>query len=317
MKKIAGLILTVGIILSSTICGAASKFVPTKEFTFVVPFEAGGNSDIPARIFAKYMTKYSKTEVKVLNLPGAGGRSGAKEVMKAKPDGYTFIQQPVGYPMQAALGVADFTYENFQPIGYWLDSSLALVVNAKSDYKTMKDLIAAAKKAPGQVKMGSVTGTLPLFAVLEVEKQKKITFKKVDLAGGSKAPELLGNRIDGYIDGFGSVKQFVDGGQFRCLGIITDQRLSGYENIPTFKELGFKKVDFLKQTFGLWAPKGTPKAAVNYINNLVKQAAEDPGCIKELGNLSYIPKYASTKKYIADMKQVYADFRAAAQGLIK
>jgi len=105
-------------------------YVPTKDFTWVVPFSAGGNSDIPARIFAKYMSKYSDNKIKITNIVGAGGKAGAREVMNSTPDGSMLIMQPVGYPMQYALGVADFTYEDFAPIGQWLSSTLAVVVNA-------------------------------------------------------------------------------------------------------------------------------------------------------------------------------------------
>jgi tripartite-type tricarboxylate transporter receptor subunit TctC len=214
------------------------EYVPKKEINFVVPFDAGGNSDIPARIFSKYMSKYSAKQVKVVNIVGSGGKVGANEVKKAEPDGSMLVMQPVGYPMQYALGTADFTYKDFEPVGLWLDSSLAIVVNAKSEYKTLDDLINAAKAKPGTIKIGSVTGTLPLFAAIEIELQKGVEFNKVDLAGSSKAPELLGNRIDGYIDGFGAVKQYIESGEFRCLGIINDNEVVGYDSLDTFCDVG-------------------------------------------------------------------------------
>lgn len=295
---------------------AKGEYVPEKEITFVVPFAAGGNSDIPARIFAKYMSKYSVQDVKVVNITGSGGRVGAKEVMKAEADGSMLIMQPVGYPMQYALGVADFTYEDFEPIGQWLDSQLAIVVNADSEYETLDDLVKAAKANPGTVKMGSVTGTLPLFALIEIEKQNEIEFNKVDLSGASKAPELLGNRIDGYIDGFGAIKQYVDGGEFRCLGIITDNEIVGYEDLDTFKELGYENYEYLKQAFGLWATKGTPVEAVEYVNNLIKQAAEDPECIEELNALAYSPAHSTVEDYTKSMEETYAAFQETAKSII-
>lgn len=292
------------------------EWIPNEDITFVVPFNAGGNSDIPARIFAKYMTKYSDVEVKVTNIVGAGGKAGAREVMKADNDGSMLIMQPVGYPMQYALGVAEFTYEDFQPIGQWLDSTLAVVVNAESSYMTMDDLVAAAKADPGVIKMGSVTGTLPLFATIEIEMQKGVEFNKVDLAGQSKAPELLSSRIDGYIDGFGAVKQYIDSGQFRCLGIISDVKVNGYESIPTFTEAGFSDYQYLKQAFGLWAPKGTPAPIIDYINNLIKEAATDPDCIAEINALGISPAYNSVEEYTANMKATYEKFQDVARYIV-
>lgn len=293
----------------------SGAYEPSKSFQFVVPFEAGGNSDIPARIFAKYMGNYSSQSVEVVNITGAGGRVGAKEVMNAEPDGSTLLMQPVGYPMQYAMGVADFTYEDFDMIGTWCDSSLALVVKADSPYQTLDDLIHAAKEKPETIKMGSVTGTLPLFAILEIEKQKDVKFHKVDLSGGSKAPELLGGRVDGYIDGFASVKQYIDGNQFRCLAVINDRDIEGYEQLDNFQELGFTNYDYLKQTFGMWAPKGTPEEAVDYVNHLIKQASEDPDCIAEMKALSYDTSYTTVEEYTNLMKDTYAAFEEAAKGI--
>jgi len=291
-------------------------YVPAKDITFVVPFSAGGNSDIPARIFAKYMTRYSDVEVKVTNIVGSGGKTGAKEVMKSDPDGSMIIMQPVGYPMQYGLGVADFTYEDFAPIGQWLDSTLAVVVNADSEFQTMDDLIKAARANPETLKMGSVTGTLPLFAIIEIEMQKDIVFHKVDLAGASKAPELLSGRIDGYIDGFGAVKQYIESDQFRCLGIISDVPIKGFESIPTFTEAGFSNYEYLKQAFGVWAPKNTPAVVVEYINNLIYQAANDQECIDELQALAYSPAHTTVEEYTKSMELTYAKFQEVAKKII-
>jgi tripartite-type tricarboxylate transporter receptor subunit TctC len=174
-------------------------------------------------------------------------------------------------------------------------------------------LVAAAKANPGTIKLGSVTGTLPLFAIIEIELQKKVTFNKVDLAGASKAPELLGNRIDGYIDGFGAVKQYIESGQFRCLAVISDTPVKRFEDIPTFTKAGFSNFGYLKQSFGMWAPKGTPPEAVQYINNLIYKAANDPGCISELEALAYSPAHTTVAEYTENMKNIYAKFKEVAK----
>lgn len=328
MKKLLSIVCALAVLATMAACAPKSNpapaqegstngtWEPEKKINFVIPYEAGGNTDIPARVFAKYMSKYSAQEVEITNQPGSGGRAGAKKVMNAKADGYTVLLQPSAYPMQSALGIADFTYLDFAPIGYWLDSSMVVVVNAKSDYKTMDDLINAAKASPDTIKMGSVTGTLPLFGVLAIEEQKGVTFNKVDLSGASKSPELLGNRIDGYIDGFGSVKQFVDSGDFRCLGVIDTRKIEGYPDIPTFDELGFTNFSYLKQDFGMWAPKGTPPEAISYINNLIKQASEDEECIAELAAMNYMPKHTTTEEYVAVMEEIYTEFQEAAKSVV-
>ena len=292
----------------------STVWTPQKEITFVVPYEAGGNSDIPARVFAKYMSKYSAVSVSVTNIVGAGGRTGALEVQKADPDGYTVVMQPVAYPMQYSLGIAKFSYEDFEMVGRWLNSSLAIVVNSSSPYQTLSDLVEAARKNPGTVKMGSKTQTLPLFAIMDLEAKEGIEFLRVDL--DQKAPELLSNRIDAYIDGFGSVRDYVLSGSFRCLGIISSEEVPGFENLSTYKELGYTDYEYLMQSFGMWAPKGTPEAACEYINNLIKLAAEDTECIAELQALGYEPTWLSIADYTAVMNETYKKFEEEASRIL-
>ncbi|ONI38349.1 hypothetical protein AN639_01885 [Candidatus Epulonipiscium fishelsonii] len=292
-------------------------FTPSESINIIIPYEAGGNSDIPARIMAQYMDEATETDIKITNIVGAGGRTGFEEMLKSDPDGYTVALHSSGFIMQHALGIAKFTPTDAEPIGYLIDSSMAVVVSADSPYQTMDDLIEAAKATPGEIKMGSVTGTLPLFGILQIEQEKGVEFNKVDLSGNSKAPELLGGRIDGYLDGFGAVKQYIDSGDFRCLGIIASEPQVGYEDIPTFAELGFENYAYLKQDFGLWAPKDTPEPIVDYINNLISEASENPQCIEELQNISFKPKHTETTQYVEDLTANYAAFGEAAQAVIQ
>lgn len=295
----------------------AAAWTPEKEITIVVPYEAGGNTDIPTRIFAQYMSKYSDQEVTITNIVGAGGRTGVKEVMGADPDGYTLVLQASGFAMQSALGIADFTYEDLDEVGYFLDSSMAIVVRADSAYETLDDLIQAAKDNPGNVKMGSVSGTLPLFGSLYLEEKNGITFNNVDLDGAAKATELLGSRIETYIDGFGAVKQYIDSGDFRCLAIFSDTPPAGYEDIPTLGELGYEGYGYLKQNFGIWAPKGTDPAAIAYVNNLLKLASEDEECLAGLEAISYGVCYTTPEEHTAILEETYAAFEKAAEMIVQ
>ena len=301
----------------SSASAQSGEWTPSEDITIIVPYEAGGNTDIPTRIFAKYMEKYADVGITITNIEGAGGRTGANEAMRSDPDGFTYLLQSSGFIMQYALGLADFNYEDFEPVGYFLDSSMAMVVAADSPYQTLDDFIEAARQNPGQLKVGSVSGTLPLFGVLYLEEQNDVTFNKVDLGVGAKAPEVMSHRIESYIDGFGAVKQFIDSGDFRCLAIFGETPVPGYEDIPTLGQLGYEDYGYLKQNFGFWAPKGTPAKAVEYFNSLIKQATADPECIEELSVLAYLPMYTTPEEYNELLKTAYADFDTAAQGLVK
>jgi tripartite-type tricarboxylate transporter receptor subunit TctC len=288
---------------STTVDG---EWEPTKDITWIVPYEAGGNSDIMARVYAKSLSKYSSKSINITNVSGAGGRTGAEQVKNTTPDGYTYLLQPVAYPMQKSLGLAKFTYTDFDMVTQWVGSTLAVVVNADSEYQTLDDLLNAAKANPKDIKMGSRTGTLPLFAILDLQSRADVEFNVVDL--DQKAPELLSNRIDCYIDGIGSLKQYIDSGKFRCLAFITSTEVPGYEDIPTYKSLGFTDYEYLQQTFGMWAPKGTNPAAIEYMNDLAKQASEDPDLIADFENLGVVPKYLTTEEYTDYMDITYNSF---------
>ena len=229
-------------------------------------------------------------------------------------DGSVILMQPVAYPMQHSMGVASFTYEDFEPVGQWLDSCLALVVNSSSGIENLEQFIAKAKETPGAVKLGSVSGTLPMFAAMYLQQQSGAEFNLVDLSH-NKAPELMSNRVDAYIDGFGAVKQYVDSGEFTCIALFTDTDLEGYEQLDTLAELGYSGYEYLKQSFGMWAPKGTPAQAVAYINNVMKQAAEDPACQEELKAAGFAAAYMTVEDYTSFMADTYAKFQEAAAGL--
>lgn len=306
MKRLVSVVLMIAAL--AAVAGAQAGDFPSKPITFVVPFDAGGTADIPARILAKYMGKYSAKPVNVVNIVGAGGAIGAREVMRAKPDGYTVLHIPAGFPMQYALGSVDFSYKDFESVCVWLDSYLAIVVRADSKYKTLADLVNAARGKPDAVKLGTVSGTLPFFAGLKIEDHEKVNFKNMDLGAGAKAPELLGGRIDTYIDGFGAVQAFIKGGQFRALGVYANSRLPGWDNIPTFKEMGYQNTAFLDQMFGMWAPKGTPEAQLDYIGELVRKATEDPAYQADVRKLSYGPRYTPRNEYEPLLVDVYAAF---------
>lgn len=297
--------LTVLLLLLSTVAFAHAEWKPTKDIMFIVGFDAGGAADIPARIVAKHMTKYSDVNIIVNNIVGSGGRIAANQVRESAPDGYTYLHIPVGYFLQAALGNADFTYEDFDTVTMWCDSWVGLVVRADSEYNTYEDYINAAKQNPGKIRAGAVSGTLPQLATLAIAEKEDISLNIVDLGSNNKATELLSGRIDSYIDAVGQYKQYIESGDFRCLMVFAHEgsNVPGYEEIPTAEALGYENIDYLLQSFGMWAPKGTDKEAMNYMLDLIKKASEDPDCQAELAALGYGARWDEPEKY----QQICAD----------
>lgn len=329
MKKHLSLALVIAMLILTAGCGGApsapvsgddavtdGQWKPKKDITFVVPFDAGGTADIPARIISKYLTKYSDKPVNVVNMPGAGGRVGAKRVQNENPDGHMFTHVPTGFFMQKATGVADFSYEDFYPVTSWCDSWVGLVVKADSPYNTYEEFVAAAKAKPGELKVGGATGTLPLLAEMAIEEKEGIKFNLVDLGSAAKSPELLSGRVEAYMDGVGALKQYVDAKEFKCLMIFSYEPVPGFDGVPIAAELGYENFEYLLQSFGMWAPKDTPKEAVDYMANLVKLASEDPECIAEFEKLCYGTRYDTPEEYLKVCETVMADTVEAVKPLM-
>lgn len=314
MKKIIAFVLVFALLLTLSACGEkpqpentqSGEFKPTKDITFVVGFDAGGSADIPARIVAKYMQKYAGVNVIVTNIVGSSGKVAANQVKKAANDGYTVLHVPVGYYLQYALGNADFTYEDFTPVTMWCDSWVGLVVRKDAPYDTYQEYIDYAKANPGKLKAGSVSGTLPQLATLAVAQKEDVKFNMVDLGSNNKATELLSGRIDSYVDAVGQVKQYIDSGDFKCLTVFNYEgtKVPGFEKVPSAESLGFKDFDYLLQSFGMWAPKGTPDAAVNYLAGLIEKVSKDANCIAELNALGYGTRYDTPSDYAKICKNV-------------
>ena len=288
---------------SKTETVAASSWKPEKEIKVIIPFNAGGSSDVACRILVEYMNKYSEADFVVENLPGSAGQVGMEACAAANPDGYTIVSIPTGWFMSYALGNVDKTYSDYTPVTIWADSSMALVVNSKSGYDSYSDFIEAAKSK--KLLIGGVAGTLPTLAEYVMAKQEGFEFSFTDMEEKAKQTELLSNRVDAYVDAFASIEQYLESGDFNCLALYSNVKLEGYEEIPSLQELGYDfDTDFLSQRYSFWGPKDMDADAVLYINNVVKQASEDPECKKALEDLFYSPSWMEVNEYNAYCEKV-------------
>lgn len=302
--------------------GAAGQVIeapegfPDKDITLVNPYEAGGTSDIPARIYADYISGLMDgAMMNVTDVTGSGGAVGAQQVMSSPSDGYTLLVAPAGYAMQYAKGSCEFTYEDFKPVSLFVTSYLGMAVNSASGISTYEELVQAAKDRPGELKFGVATGGLPMFCVLAMEKQEGIKFNIVDIGGTTlKAPELLSGRIDVMIDSLAGLGSYVDSGDFNILGLYADERFANYPDVPTFSELGYE-TNVMNQVFGIWAPKDTPDDIVAYLSSLFGAAASDEGVKKQLADLTYSASYIPTDEYVEYLSKMYADFQEFAKEL--
>jgi tripartite-type tricarboxylate transporter receptor subunit TctC len=260
----------------------AQDAYPTKPVTMIAPFPPGGVADIVGRPLAAAMEKTLKQPVLVVNRSGAGGAVGTTAVAKAAPDGYTILMSlssisifPVSDPMNGKP--APYQLRDFAPIALVTADPTVLVVAADSPYKTIQEFIAAAKAYPNQMNYSSsgVYGTLhvamEMFASAAGIKMFHVPYQ----GGGPAVAALLGGQVHALASGPAAAVGQIKGGKMRALAGWGDKRLPLFPDLPTFKELGYKDVEFYIWS-GVLAPAATPAPVLLRLREAVRAAVADP-----------------------------------------
>ncbi len=287
----------------------AAQDFPSKPVQLMVAYPPGGSTDIGARIVAAIAEKAMGQPMIVVNKGGAGGQVGWTELSRQKPDGYYigFINLP-GFntvildPERQAI----FDTKSFTPIINQVLDPGVIWVKADSPFKTLKDLIEAAKKAPGTLR-AATTGILSddHLAILMVEEAAPgVNFRIVHLEGGAaQMKETLGGNVDVSFDNVGSIVKQVQGGLVRALAVTDPQRSKFLPDVPTTVELGFPTV-ISNSTRGIAGPKGMDPKLVARLQEIFKAAMEDPEHVKKLEEVGLGIKVmvgAEYEKYYADL----------------
>jgi tripartite-type tricarboxylate transporter receptor subunit TctC len=266
---------------------ASAQEYPTRPINLIVAFPAGGSTDIGARVLAGIAEKMIGQPIVVVNKGGAGGQVGWTELARAKPDGYTigFLNLPATNttildPARQAI----FNEQSFTPIANQVLDPGAIWVAANSPYKTLKDLLDAAKAKPGTVR-AATTGILSddHLAILMVEEANPgVSFRIVHLLGGAaQMKETLAGNIDVSFDNVGGIVPQVKAGQVRALAVLDAERSKFLPDVPTAKELGMPNV-ISSSTRGIAGPKGMDPAVVKKLQDVLVKAMADPDHVKRL-----------------------------------
>ena len=268
--------------LLSVFCNAsfAQSNYPNKPINFIVPYGAGGSADSRSRQIAQKMSVLLKQPIVVDNKPGAGGNIGTEAIVRAAPDGYT-----IGMGNFAPMAVNKTLFGNLRydpetdltPIVLIEKGPLVLVVNPNSPYKTVQDIVVAAKAKPGVLTFssGGIGGSHQLSAEL-FELNAGIQMIHVPYKSGSAAlTDLMAGNVDLMFDQMYSAVPSIKADKIRPLAITSKKRSPLLPNIPSFAELGYPKVEVLNWQ-GLIAPKGTPKAIIDKLNAAANEALKDP-----------------------------------------
>jgi tripartite-type tricarboxylate transporter receptor subunit TctC len=246
---------------------APAQDFPTKPIRWVVPFPTGGTNDVIARAVGQELSKAWGQPVVIDNRGGASGTIGTREVAQAAPDGHTIL---IGTSLTHAANAALFAklpydiVRDFQPVTLLSRITHVLVVPAKSPYRSVKELVDAARAQPGKLSFGSSSPGSAAQVIGELLKLRAgVDMTHVPYKGiAQQVSDLAGGHLTFSFSTLGGVRGQIEGGTLRVLAVDADTRLAALPNVPTMKESGAIQ-DPVPAWFGLFVPAGTPRPIVD------------------------------------------------------
>ncbi len=316
-------------VLSAFVAALAALLIPSvapaqlaaKPVVLIVPFAAGGNLDLIARIIAPALMQHLGRTVVVQNKVGAGGVIGTTEVARAEPDGSTLlVTTPNAIVVTPRMMTTSYSLDSFVSAGIISSTSLALVVRSDNKrFGNFADLMAYAKANPGKVTMGnSSIGTTNHVAILVLQDVAGLDFNIITYKGSGPATiDLLGGQIDAMVDQLSSSYTHVKAGRLRALAVMSNQRDPLLPDVPGSVDLGLPALD-VSTIAGILAPAGTPAPVIVAINTALNKALAEENVRKELLNIGSVARPGPADAFTALLRKEDAiAARLAAAGKLK
>jgi tripartite-type tricarboxylate transporter receptor subunit TctC len=267
---------------------ASAQSYPSRPITVIVPFPAGGPSDVVARIVTEEMGKILGRSMIVENVGGAGGTIGSARVAAANPDGYTLLAGSMGSHVAAPVLTPSVKYDSerdFEPIGFTAHAPAVIVARKDFPAKDLREFVDYLKKHGDSVKQahGGI-GASSHMACLLFNSTAGVRPSLVAYRGtGPALNDLIGEHVDFFCEQAVSVAPQIAAGTIKAYGISSSQRLAALPDVPTAKEAG---LDYQMSIWaGIFAPKGTPKAIIDKLAFTLDQALDDPGVQSRIADL--------------------------------
>ena len=285
---------------------AGAQEFPTRPVTMVIPFAAGGPTDVLGRVIGQRMGEILGQTVVIENVGGAGGMTGSKRVAEAKPDGYTMVLGTVGTHAQGQTLYKRPLYNalsDFTPVALIAEVPIALLVRKDLPVNNLKEFVEYAKKNQSQMQFGSAgAGSATHLGCVVLNSAMGTNITHVPYKGtGPAMQDLVGGRIDFLCEIVSTAKPQIDGGSVKALAIMTTERSPVLPNLPTSREQG---LDVQAYTWNaLFLPKGAPENVVKKLHDAAVGAMNTPA-VKErlqgIGAMLVGPDRQSPAKFVAD-----------------
>ncbi|WP_028467907.1 Bug family tripartite tricarboxylate transporter substrate binding protein [Neptunomonas japonica] len=310
MKSSKKILATLTAALAVTLAsGAALAEYPEKPINVIVPWGAGGDSDLTTRIWADAVEKELGVPVVVINKTGGGGIVGTSFVARAKKDGYTLINAGLSNMLITPnFSKTPYNFDSFTPVVKMTSVPLAVVVAKDSPYKTFEDFVAGAKsKRVTQGSWGATSsGTIQANIIAE---QMGYKVKYVHAKGAADSMvSVVGGHIDSAVSFPPAFGPHVKADRARAL--VMNQKMDAFPGVPTFADYGVK--GSFEGWSGVFAPKGVPQDVVDKLNAATAKAMEDPKVLAAYQNIGAIVDYRHGSEWVSDMKETYGIMKEAA-----
>ncbi|MES2601291.1 MAG: tripartite tricarboxylate transporter substrate binding protein [Pseudomonadota bacterium] len=309
-------VVLVSIVLAALGGFAVAQDYPTKPITLIVPWPAGGSTDIVLRAMAEVAAKDLGQPIIVDNKAGGGGTVGpATMAASAKPDGYTISQIPI--PVFRLPLMQDMSWDASKDFSYILNLTgytFGVTTNAESQFKTWKDVVEFAKANPGKVTYGTPgSGTSLHIGMEQIAAIAGIKLTQVPFKGTAESSAaVLGNHTVLQVDASGW-KPLVEAGKLRLLMVWTEKRAPSFPDVPTLKELGYPLV--MDSPWGLAGPKGMDPKIVARLHDAFKKAIDTPSVIALLAKYDMVVNYKNTEDYRKFVAETIASETKAVEAL--
>lgn len=315
MKSIVRILVTCTGLLASG--SAFAEQYPSKPVKIIIPFPAGGVTDIAGRLIAQRLSERLGQQFYIENIGGAGGNLGMAQVARAPADGYTVLLSSSSVSVNPSL-YANMPFDpekDLAPVTKAGGSPNSWLVHPSFPAKNMKEFVELIRKDPGKYSVGSPgAGTTPSLSIEQLKHDLKLNFVTVPFAGGGPMTQsLLGGHVPVVCGAIGNSVALIKDGKIRALGITDKKRLETLPDIPTLDEMGIKDQEAETMT-GVFVPAGTPKEIIALLQKEIATVVKSPDIKARLLEVGVVPEgntpaefAAYLKADIAKWKKVIAD----------
>ncbi len=315
MKKWSKRLVMIAAALTVSLASApANAEYPKKPINVIVPWGAGGDSDLSTRVWADAMEKELGTPVVVINKAGGGGVIGTTFVANAKKDGYTLINAGLSNVLVTPnFSKTPYSFDSFKPIVKMTAVPLGVLVKNDSDFKSFDDFIKAAKAKPvTQGSWGAASSGTILARIIADQAGYKPRFVHSNTTAASMV-SVVGGHIDSAVSFPPAFGPHIKSGRARAL--VMNTKMDAYPGVPTFADYGIK--GSFEGWSGIFAPKGVPEEVVTKLVEATKKVMKDPKVLKAYENMGAIVDFRYGDDWVKDLKETYGIMAEAADKMKK